>query len=178
MIRIRRTYYFGYASKGLIFLILFFLFRMDLLPDTGKNLELQLQRAKVDYVRAKYEEAKVRLERLAAVYENVKIQSNEMRGKYGQVFLMLGACYEKNGSLIKAKEYYEKGLWESPECSFIFQTEMKFLPIYKKVLKRLNKRLEKSGVIIKSGKRKKKRIYMLAGSAVAAVFLLYLLLKK
>lgn len=171
MIKFRRAFYFRFVSGILIF---FLLVQIKGLPVTEKDLELQFNSAKVDYNNAKYQEAKVRLERLEAAYRDFQDQKMEMKDRYGQILLLLGACHEKTGNSLKAKKYYEKGLKESQGSAFILESERDALPTYKKVCKKLIS----SGIIIKDGKPKKKRILLWAGGAAAVVLVLYLLLKK
>ncbi len=135
MNRLRQAFYFRTISGILIF---FFLVQMKGLPVTVIELEEQFKRSIENYENKNYEDAKVRLERIAAVYETIKEQTAEMKNKYGQVNLLLGACYERIGNVFKAYKYYEIGLMNSPGSNLILELlelQKDYLPIYRKVKK-------------------------------------------
>jgi len=132
MIRLKQAFCFRAISGILIF---FFLVQMKGLPVTVIELEEQFKRSIENYENKNYEDAKVRLERLAAVYEAIKGQTAEMKKKYGQVNLLLGACYERTGNSFKAEQYYEIGFRDLLVDNFIIETDKDYLPIYKKVSK-------------------------------------------
>ena len=73
MIIQRQVFYFRAISGILIF---FFLVQMKGLPVTMIELEEQFKRSIENYEYKEYKEAKVRLERLAAVYEAIKEQDD------------------------------------------------------------------------------------------------------
>jgi len=172
MKRLRKLFYFKIISGALIILLLS---PLEGFPVAGKSLESGFKKAKTEYENGRYANAIIRLYRLAAVYENNKDTSHETRKRYGQIFLLIGACHEKAKLPLKAETFYEKGLWESPDSCLILQNEMKKLPVYKRVFKKL----KKSKVITKNGKRKKKKkLLMWAGGAVALGIVLFLMIKK
>lgn len=144
MIGQRQLFYFRAISGILIF---FFLVQMKGLPVTGEELGEQFQMAKNEYIDKIYNDAKVRLERLASVYETIKEQTDETNEKYRQVILLLGACYERTGNSFKAEYYYREGLKDSQGNILILEPEKNSLPIYKKV----------SEAIIKEKNHKKKK---------------------
>jgi len=170
----KNTIYFKFLAGVLIFL---FFAQIQTFPLMTKGLEQQFQKAVLNYENGNYKEAKIRLSRIAVVMENLKHRTDGLKKKYGQVLLLIGACYEKTKVPFEAKAYYEKGLWESSDSQLILQSEMNVLPIYKEVFKCF----KKSGIIVKKGKvknKKKKKILMWVGGAVVLGLVLLFVLKK
>lgn len=181
MMQLRKTQWFKIISFVLVIL---FLFQADVIFCQGENLQDQFEKAKNDYKGREYEKAAVRLERLAALYENVKEQTLDTKLRYGCTLLLLGACRENLKQPDKAEESYFRAKELLGKDFVKSGSEFKKMKIYKKVLK--SKKIEDTDenriiekIAKKSQEKKKKFPWLLViGGTIAAGILVYLLTAK
>lgn len=180
MMQLRKALYFKVISFVLIFL---FLFQADVILAQGKNLKIQFERAKNDYKSKNYEKAALRLERLAALYENMKNRTDDIKTRYGQGLLLLGACQEKLQQPDKAEENYSRARELLGENFTIPGLKFKKMKIYKKVRKSIKKMDTVENRVIEKVKKKKKKKkkfpwLLVIGGIIAVGVLVYFMTAK
>lgn len=182
MISLRKTFYFKTIS---IVLIALFLFQADVLYSLsqGEKLDEQFKNAKEDYIGKNFDPAAVRLERLAAAYENVKSRTSEIERKHGEALLLLGACQEnlnKDEKIIIGT--YNRAKDKLGNEYAFSDLDLGKLQIYKKVFPKKAVETIGSGKIeIETPQRVKKKKFpwlLVAGSAVVVIALIFFLGKK
>ncbi len=179
MIQFRNAFGFKIISIGLVF---FFLFQADLLLSQGENLSARFNEAKNDYKKGNFQRAAFQLLKLAAAYENTQNKSEEIKSRYGQTLLLLGACREKMNQPGKAEENYMSAKKLLGKNYFIQGVNFNHLNVYAKVFDIKMVKSKSDGRVIERAsleKKKKKSPWLLAvGGGAAVVIAALLFLKK
>ncbi len=118
-----------------IIVIVAFVFQFDFFSysQAGGDIEMQFLKAKKEYNEGKYENIKIRLERIIADINDNRIES-ERKDMMGKCHLLLGAVYEKENKPTNAEENYlkAKNNYGIDSIEGVFFDD---LPIYKQVVK-------------------------------------------
>jgi hypothetical protein len=185
MLPIRRSLYLKITA---ITLVGFLLVQNTMLQSQNQSqktpLDLQFDCSLEEYKQGDYENAIPRLERLNAVYENLKAKEKKTNCKQGDALLLLGVCREQRNELKEAEYNYveaKKILGKNFSIPGL-KSELKRLPVYKEIKKRKIPTETTGNVICKPGERpnwfKKHKLLLIAGGVVIAGVVIYLLLKK
>ena len=143
--------------KQLIALVLIFAiaFQINIFlhsQDSHKYMLSKFQKAVDAYISGKIHESKGILNRTISYIEKKKLAMNDLLGK---CYLLLGACYEKEGYGELAEKNYREAI-DKYNIKKIDGVDVQSLPIYKKVLSGEVEQEQSTNVI--QGLRKKKKI--------------------
>jgi hypothetical protein len=188
MIQFRKTCLFKIISIGLIFM---FLFHVDGLLSKEESPASMFEKAKKDYIGKNFERAAFCLQRLILMDGSIEKKSEEIKSRYGQALLLLGACQENLKQVERAEENYSSAKQILGKDFFIKKINLKHLAIYRKFLERKEDTRQAGPVIISSGKKRvmiekvgKKRKgkkfpwLLVAGGVVVAGVVVYFLIKS
>ncbi|MDQ1350396.1 MAG: hypothetical protein QG657_697 [Acidobacteriota bacterium] len=98
----------------------------------GGDVVKQFQLAKEEFNKGQYVNAKYRIERILGT---IKGQGQEKKDMFGACYLLLGAIYEKEGTMSLAEENYRRAK-EEYSVESIAGVDLNSLPIYNRVVKR------------------------------------------
>jgi hypothetical protein len=179
MIHIRKSNFFKIISLGLVFI---FLFQAEGLISQVENQDSIFEQAKKDYLQKNYERAALHLPRLASRYENMENQSEELKLKYGQTLILLGACHENMHRVTKAEEIYITAKKLLGKNHFIEGANFDHLSVYAKIfdVEKIETKSDSRVIESASQKKKKKKFPWLlaAGAAVVVGTLVYFFVIK